>query len=266
MKSKVALVVAIALAILTAIGIKAYLLDEQKKYAGSTQEVTVLVATRDVTRGEVLKPGMVDTKKVPEQVVQDRRAVFDWNLNSVVGRPLQMGVKEDDILYWSYFKVEDKGEDPAAGLDQGYRAITIPVDKVTGCAGRLLPRSTVDVLVTLRLRSSPNAPIEPVTQTVLTGVMVLATDLYAVRPYQLSGRQRREFAAYSTVTLRATPLQANVLAFLAEQGKMHLVIRASDDPTQTDPGKIDKVTMDNLDQMIKKAVAEGAPKAPAPPD
>ena len=57
-------------------------------------------------------------------------------------------------------------------------------------------------------------------------------------------------------TLKALPQQAALLAWMADQGKIHLAIRAPDDDTALDPSSVDKVTLDNIDtivELIKKA-------------
>jgi len=261
-KSKVALAVAIALAILAAVGIKAFLEGQQQRISGSTSEVEILVAKKDIRQGTIVESGMVVARKVPKEAIVSGLSILDTDINrGVVGSRILQTVKEGEPLFWSFFGSQTERTQPAKGLPPGYRQIAIPVDKVTGCAGRLIPGSVVDVLVTLRVRRAPNSPIEPVTQTVLTGMTVIAVDLYEMAPSRiLTSRQRRNFSAYSTVTLRALPQQATLLAFLADQGKLHLVIRAPDDASWKDPAAIEKVTIQNLDDIIQKAAKEEPPK------
>lgn len=255
MKSKLALVVAIALALLTAVGIKSYLAQETALHKESRKTVKVLYATRKIPRGTALSPDMVNVKEVLVEAVQDGRNVFPEQLSGKLGQPVQRDVAQNALLYHEFFISNTSAENPASGMAPGFRQITIPVDKVTGLAGRLLPDSTVDILCTMRVRAGGNSSTqESVTQTVLTGVQVVATDLNVRKPAEFfSERQRRDYGSYSTVTLKVTPIQAEILAFLVDQGKLHLVIRAADDPTGRDPSRLDKITMENLDVMIKKA-------------
>lgn len=264
MKAKVALAVAIALAIIAAVGIRSYIRQEVQSKVGTRKMVTILVAKNTIKKDTKLTADMVEEREADASTLQEERNVLRRDLERFLGQPLTTTVEAGKALLWANFMRETTSENPAASLPSGYRQITIPVDKVTGCAGRLLPGSVVDVLVTLRVRRGENAQtVEPVTQTVLTHMEVVATDLNTRQPYAfepLSPTERRDFAAYSTVTLKALPLQAVLLAFLAEQGKMHLLIRGPDDPTGQDPSKIDKVSLDNLDTLIKKASEEKPPQ------
>ena len=265
MKSKIALAVAVALAILTAVGIKAYLKQRTEESRGKVKTVKVLVAAKKMKKGDTIYSDSVKEFAVDQRSVKDRRTILASDARSIMKKKIQQNVDVNDFLNWSFFSTESRRRDPARSTPEGFRQVTIPVDKVTGCAGRLLPGTIVDVLVTLRVRTNPDRPVEPVTQTVLTGMRVVATDLHASEVYEFrSARERRDYAAYSTVTLRALPLQAALLAFLADQGKLHLVIRGPSDATGMDPSKLDKITLENLDTLIRKAASE-KPSAAAPP-
>lgn len=265
MKSKVALAVAVALAILTAVGIKIYLKDQAEEGRGKRKTVKVLVAAKNLKKGDTVYSDSVSELAVDQSMVKDGRTILARDARSIMKRKIQRNVNAGDLLSRLFFSAESRRRDPARNMPEGYRQVTIPVDKVTGCAGRLLPGTVVDVLVTLRVRTNPDRPVEPVTQTVLTGMRVIATDLHSSEVYEFrSSRQRRDYAAYSTVTLRALPLQAGLLAFLADQGKLHLVIRAPGDATHMDPSKLDKITLDSLDTLIQKAANEEPPAALTP--
>jgi len=262
-KSKIALAVAVALAILTAVGLKAYIEGKTGEARRKQKMVTVLAAARDIKKGEAVYGDMVREVEVEQRQIKGSGAIFASELGKIVKEKIVKNIKANGHLRWSHFRSKSRRMDPAKGMAEGYRQIAIPVDKVTGCAGRLLPGTIVDVLVTLRVRRDANSPVEPVTQMVLTGVRVVATDLHSREVYEfLSARERRDYATYSTVTLRALPLQTNLLAFLADQGKIHLVIRGPDDGTGADPTKLDKITLDNLDTLIRKAAGEKPETAP----
>ncbi len=267
MKSKVALAVAIALAIIAAIGIRSYLFQKEQAMRGKQTLVPVVVAATNIRSGETLRTNMVIDDQFDVRMVKHGGVILTSDLPRVLGQPLTSNVQADEPLLWSHFRSRSIIENPAAGLPVGYRQIAIPVDKVTGAAGRLLPGTIVDVLVTLRVRDERSSQIKPVTQQVLTNMRVVATDLHAREVTQFdSARQRRDIASYSTVTLQAKPIQATLLAFLADQGKMHLVIRGPADPTATDPSAIEKISLDNLDTIIRKAAQEERPTIPSTPE
>lgn len=268
MKSKVALAVAVALALLTAVSIRAYIGKKTDTAGAKRKTVKVLTAAKNLKKGEIVYGDSIGELEVDQRQVSDGRTMLASDAGKILDRKTKVlsNVRKGVFLRWSFFSEESQPEDPARGTPEGFRQVTIPVDKVTGCAGRLLPGTIVDVLVTLRVRRDANSSVEPVTQTVLTGMRIVATDLHARQVHQfLSARERRDFATYSTVTLRVLPLQATLLAFLADQGKLHLVIRGPDDATGMDPSKIDKITLDNLDTLIQKAAREKPPAGATQP-
>jgi len=265
-KSKIALAVAVALALLTAVSIRAYIRQKTDTAGAKRKTVKVLVAAKSLKKGDTVYNDSISELEVDQLQVSDGRTLLASDARRILKRKVLSNVQKGVFLKWSFFSTESQREDPARDTPEGFRQVTIPVDKVTGCAGRLLPGTIVDVLVTLRVRRDANSPVEPVTQTVLTGMRIIATDLHARQVHQfLSARERRDFATYSTVTLRVLPLQATLLAFLADQGKMHLVIRGPDDGTGMDPSKIDKITLDNLDTLIQKAAREKPPAGATQP-
>jgi pilus assembly protein CpaB len=266
LKSRIALLVAIALAGLAAIGLRAYMTQMRQQYRARSKEVPVLVAARNIQSGQTISADMIDERMVDETAVQDGRTLMQQDLGRILGLPILANVSTGELLRWDYFRKATGQANTTIGLDApGYRAVTIPVDKVSGCGGRLLPGTQVDVLVTIRERSNdPNQPVQPVTLTALTDMRVIATDLHERPPNTFfSARERRDYASYSTVTLRATGLEARLLVHLVDQGKIHLIIRAPDDDTGTDPGRMDKITTRELDTLIEKAAKQAAERRKA---
>ena len=257
MKAKVALAVAIALAILAAVGIRAYLNKERERIGGERKVVEILVAAQRIPAGSLVKATMLKPVEVDQASITAGHYAFR-ELDAILNRRIMKNVAQDEAILRDHFFTPSRRARPAEDEPLGLRQITIPVDKVRGCAGRLVPHTIVDVLCTLRRRDA-KGNIQQETMTVLTNVTVVATDLH-VDPTDtfLSAKHRRELASYSTVTLRASPLEANILAFLADQGKIHLVIRGPADETDLDPAKIDPVRLDNLNDLIKTAAQERA--------
>ena len=261
MKSKVALAVAIALAIIAAIGIRAYIGQKERQFSGRQKNVYILVASKRIHKGTAISPDMLGEKAIPEDRVLDSRLILNTDHHKVNQRKVARTINAGEPLYWSDFPGRAESADPTTGLEAGYRAITVPVDKVTGCAGRLLPGTIIDVIAPVpidpKLQTRQNK--EPKMNIVLTKLRVLATDLNIQRPAAfLSAKHRREFAAYSTVTLHARPKEAVVLAYLAKEGTLHLVIRTPDDPAVTDTEQFKGVSKENLGEVLREIAKENA--------
>src|SRR6266404_3289964 len=104
-------------------------------------------------------------------------------------------------------------------LDEGQRAVTVPVDDVRGVAGFILPGDRVDVML---LRSETRqGETENSASVLLEYVKVLAID-------QLLN-ERPDHATVATVakavTLQVTPEQAQKLLLAGNVGKLSLVLR-----------------------------------------
>lgn len=119
----------------------------------------------------------------------------------------------------------------AAVLGSGMRAVTIGVDPVSGTAGLIWPGDHVDVVLTQAI-DEKDQPIEHRVsgETILTNVRVIAVDQQLIEggrgtqanPTSVAGANR-------TVTLEATPFDAERVAVAARLGRLSLVVRAAAD-------------------------------------
>ena len=260
MKAKVALAVAIALAILAAVGIRAYLTRQREETVRTHQTVSVLVATQSIRRGTEITGAMLGTQEMPvEALGREDQMILAREMDTIVGQTVQKDLRADDILYRSDFaRGTDRADVTQTLPEQGRVVMAVPVDKVTGVAGHLLPGSVVDVLVT-RQHSDAGGATRTETRTTITGVEVVAVDLHMSRPDQfVSLDHRRDYAAYSTVLLRVSHREANILAHLTQTGRIHLATRRPTDPGLEDPTELGEVTPDNLEEQIREAARERA--------
>jgi pilus assembly protein CpaB len=100
----------------------------------------------------------------------------------------------------------------ATQVSEGMRAVTIPIDAVSGVAGLVSPGDRVDILLTRSIER------ELVTSIILQDVPVIATDQSAVEE---AGRP--ELAR--TVTVEVDPTDASKLALALQVGKLTLSLR-----------------------------------------
>ena len=99
------------------------------------------------------------------------------------------------------------------------RAVTVRVNDVTGVAGYVLPGARVDVLVT----GHPPGADQTVTRTFLQNMLVIATG-QAIQP-----DARGQAIQAPTVTLLATPDQAELLTLAGSEGHLQLILRGGTD-------------------------------------
>jgi len=128
----------------------------------------------------------------------------------------------------------------AAGLQalvpRGMRAITIDVTDTTGLAGMILPGARVDVVSSISGATRADMVARTIVQDVL--VQAVGQRLTASRS---ADNQAPE--AVKTVTLIATPRQAEAIELASSTGKVRLVLRGPDD---RDTVRVDGVTLAEL--------------------
>jgi len=112
----------------------------------------------------------------------------------------------------------------AAVLKPGYRAVTISVTPSSSVAGFIFPGDYVDLLATLKVVDESTNKDAKTTdhhagETVLQNLKVLALD-------QRLDDQSKEVAVAKTATLEVTPKQAEIIAVVAEIGKLSLSLRS----------------------------------------
>jgi pilus assembly protein CpaB len=123
------------------------------------------------------------------------------------------------------------GSPLAAVVAKDMRAITVRVDDVVGVGGFLLPGNRVDVLAT---RKETNQ--EPVTETILDNVKVLAVD-------QTAASDSNQPVVVRAVTLEVSPADAEILTKGKAAGTIQLTLRNPlDDKLHVKPKAPEKVT------------------------
>jgi pilus assembly protein CpaB len=114
----------------------------------------------------------------------------------------------------------------ASVLHEGYRAVSVGVDPISGVAGLIWPGDHVDVLLTQDIEKAP-APNKSLSETVLSDVRVIAIDQEIAQGAPAGNTAVGKLAR--TVTLEVDPQQAQKLAVAAAMGKLSLSIRAAAD-------------------------------------
>ncbi len=182
--------------------------------------VRVLVARRALAFGTILGPDDLVAQPWPEAAMNDAyirladvRDVARY-AGHVVRHALPAGapVPRDALV-----APGDRGF-LAAALAPGMRAVSVPVDAVTGVAGFIFPGDRVDVILNHRIVDADGVE-HFASETVVGNVRVLAID---TRTDASDGKARPG----RTVTLEATPKIAERIALVQEMGSLVLSLRS----------------------------------------
>jgi len=233
MRSKILiLVVALALAGAATVLAVSYLNGARSSIASESEPIAVLVAQENLPRGlsieELTAQGLVKIEQVPRRFVA-ADAVSSARI--VEGQVLAVPLSAGEQLTKTRFQFPSQ-----AGLSytvpEGYIALTVPVDEVSGVAGLLKPGDMVMLFATLKPKNNnPTAYttlLVPKTRVLAVGKSVTAeasggteTKQSGVLASSASSSGNSD-GLYRSVTLALTVADAARVAFVEELGVLQL--------------------------------------------
>jgi len=221
----------------------------------------VVVAARPLSVGTNVKPADIKLVKIASSAFP--KGAFG-KAEEVIDRPVISNVLLDEPILEGRLAARGSGLGLAPVIPVGMRAVTVRVNDVSGIAGFVLPGMRVDVLVTGRPPSADGT----VTATCLQNMLVLSAGT-TIQP-----DARGQTIQAATVTLLATPDEAETLTLANNEGRIQLVLRNGSDHTiEKTPGR-DIGELYGVRGVRKKVAAEGPPRprprpvatvAPPPP-
>jgi pilus assembly protein CpaB len=212
----------------------------------------LVVTTRPLGVGVIIKPADVKVAKIPSDAFP--KGAFS-KVEEVLDRPVISNMLLEEPVVEGRLAVKGSGLGLAPTIPVGMRAVSVRVNDVAGVAGFVLPGMRVDVLVT---GHPPNAE-GTMTSTALQNMLVLS----AGQTIQADGRGQAIQAP--TVTLLATPEQAETLTLANSEGHIQLVLRnSSDDKVEATNGRyVNELYGQSKPKVIAKPV-QNSDVPPAP--
>lgn len=181
--------------------------------------VTVVVANRDLEKGETITADDLAARPVPAEWVHST-AVKPNEVDQYTMQRLSTPIRRGEVLLQSH--LEGKGSNVfSANLKKGWRALTFEVDTVNSISGMLRPGDHIDLIYTGKAGNQT----EEQTLPLLSGVTVLATGQSITKTDDATGKER----TFSTVTLEVSPLDADRIIVAKTGGRVTAVLRHPDD-------------------------------------
>lgn len=226
-----ALTLAIILGILAVVLAYAYLRTRQPPPVEVVERVQLPVPMQDIPsdidlRRDMFHQKYFDVDQVPRDAITDPGRLH--------GRIALTELAADQPVTASAVAVRSAALGMAYGIPRDRRAITIPIDEVSGVANLVRPGDYVDVLAIFHNDTGKLS----VVQTVLQNLEVLAINSVAVnhradnptnpetadeRPAERRGEKPE------TMTLAVTPHEAQILTLSATRGTLRLSLRRTGD-------------------------------------
>jgi pilus assembly protein CpaB len=190
-------------------------------------------AAVDIPAGTPLTQDKLRTKEVPVQFLP-ANPLLKEDIQIYLDTQVSRQVNEGDMILTSDFATEQISNDLSGKIPNKERAMSIPVNEVSGVSGLLRPGDRVDILGTFPISSKDEVIPEAgggksvgyVTMTLLQNVTLLAVgkEISGVRNGQ-SGRH----GGYNTVTASVTIDEAELLTIAQTRGNLTLLLRREDD-------------------------------------
>lgn len=179
--------------------------------------VTVVVAARDMLRGDVVYESDLLERDIPEQYV-DSNTVTGATYELALGQRIDFDIDKGRPLLWAHLA---GGITPtfSGKVDQGLRAMTVRVDDINSISGFLQPGDRVDLLM------SYGSGTKQRILSLMEQLNVIATGVQTETD-KVSDGGRRDF---STITVHVTPADARKLTLAQQVGKLTAILRHPDD-------------------------------------
>ena len=192
-------------------------LEEEAKRGQET--VDVVVAKKDLERGDTLSSEVLAVRKVPKEYVP-QAAVRPNQFDTYANQRLASSMKRGEVLVPAY--AEGSGASVfSSTLRKGLRALTFEVDAVNSISGMLRPGDRIDLIYTARSASGDRE----ITAPLLSNVSVLATDQTLTKRDDGTGKER----TFSTITLELSPMDADRVIVAKAAGRLTALLRHPDD-------------------------------------
>jgi len=263
LKTWAPLIIAIALGLVAAKLARDVVSRVPANAQASVAGVSVVVMKQDVSAGQEIKPEFVQLAKLATEQAPEHSFT---ETAQVVGRVTQAQLLKGQALLDGLLAAPGSVSGLQSLVPDGMRAITIEVSESSGVAGLLVPGCHVDVLATITEGQN-----QAVTKTVVQNIKVTAVGQKMSKLPSLLGGAEESKELSRTVTLLATPKDAELLDLLATTGHPRLVLRGWGDEhsavsTGTSMSDIrgeDKIVKPNLQATppiaqtpVKQAIAE----------
>ncbi|WEJ62573.1 Flp pilus assembly protein CpaB [Thiomicrorhabdus lithotrophica] len=193
---------------------------------------SVVVANRDIYRGEKINIDDVKVLNVPTEGVVASGVVV--NPEKIVGRIAKQPIYAGEWLIEKKVGLKDDDEGRVESLlEEGMRAMRIPVSAESGLLGMLNPSDHVDVISVFESADGKRM----VSRTILQNIEVLSIGQtnrmgrknYEEREEEQDNHEGEAFVKASMVALNVNTTQAEQLALAMNVGAIHLALRGPAD-------------------------------------
>lgn len=211
--------------------INAYVQQQAQMARDAEQErqkriATVVIAKKDIPAGVALEESMLQEQNIRRDLLQPSAAS---SIGRVTGMASLSPIAKGEQILLNKLSSTGQGASLSSKVPKDKRALTIPVDNISSVGGMIRPGDHVDILGAVPIpvmTQEGKQATQMSTIALFQDVLVLAVGQeYATVP----GGDKGEKKLSPTITLALAPEEANIVAFVQEQGKIRLALRSPQD-------------------------------------
>jgi len=261
---------AIVFAVLGIVFISLYIKKVEQKYIVEEKTLDILVAKQDIASRQILKPEFLVIKKIPKSFVQPGALKSDTQLLGEKGRPIYatlLPIKKGEQILFTKISRFGKKTGLSLTIPDGYRAVSVTVNKNEGVGELIKPGDYVDVFLLIEYNveekkksgfgmSEKHYKSMPLFQNVY---VLAVNDELTVEEAKVSaerGTQPQGYLRGYTVTLAFKPEDVPKFIYARDKAKITLVLRPMGD----------KEIKEIKEVELKDIVKEGPKKKVTPPE
>ena len=242
MKNRRAFLFSLVLGLAAVLMLAVYLSNVEKQFKGGYEEMSILVASRDILRYEVIDETMLVKQNIPKPYVQPL-AVTAMEPEQVMGYMADSTIKKGEQI--TKTKLALMGEGGISPLIRpNYRACTIAVNEITGVAGLIRNRDSVDIVATFKTLDEKNRvanSVEAITLFQNVPILAVGRNYIFDRPQEIAREKVSVIPSvdrglgFSNITLEMTPRQCMDLIVAQQVGELTVTLRSYHDRFTSKP-------------------------------
>ena len=240
MKSnKKIIILAVIIGLITVFALNQYIKDMQSEETTSkaVNRASVVVAKSTIPRHTRITSEMLIMDSFPEDAVHPEALK---NIDDAVGGITRSDIIKGEQILESRVATDQRPATLSYRVPEDLRAISLPVNEITGVSGYISPGDKVDVLVTY---NDENINEVMTTYTVVQNALVMAV---GEATKEVDNEER---LLVSTVTVAVSPGQAEVLAYAYLNGSFHFTLRS---PLDEEVVELDYYNAENFESFKER--------------
>jgi len=228
----------------------------------SNKTVTVVRAKLDIAAHEEIQKDMVETVETADSLFAPANERMD-KVDTAIGRVAAKPIPKNAPVLLSMLAPAGTRPGMVGRIPQGYRAVSVKIDEVSGVAYQMQPGDWVDVIVVMDIDAGTKGKKETIAEVILQHIQVAAIG-YGTDPEADAKPSKMKPA--KSATLLVPEEEVPKLHLAGTRGKITLAMRGEDDNSQNSPAvAYGREIMKGTTPAPEPAPPVAAAPPPAPP-